>query len=63
MKRRTLLMSSSIIPAAFAADALATPSAQDSQLSKMDPDFSAIEDYLLKKEMPKAGECRLKIAP
>lgn len=52
MKRRTLLMSSSIIPAAFAADALATPSAQDSQLSKMDPDFSAIEDYFLKKEMP-----------
>lgn len=60
MKRRTLLMSSSIIPAAFAADALATPSAQDSQLSKMDPDFSAIEDYLLKKEMPKAGEMSVK---
>ena len=32
MKRRTLLMSSSIIPAAFAADALATPSAQDLSL-------------------------------
>lgn len=60
MKRRTLLMSSSIIPAAFAADALATPSAQDSQLSKMDPDFSAIEDYFLKKEMPKAGEMSVK---
>ena len=60
MKRRTLLMSSSIIPAAFAADALATPSAQDSQLSKMDPDFSAIEDYLLKKEMSKAGEMSVK---
>ena len=57
MKRRTLLMSSSIIPAAFAADALATPSAQDSQLSKMD------QTTFLKKKCRKPAKCRLKIAP
>ena len=60
MKRRTLLMSSSIIPAAFATEALATPSAQENQLSKTDPDFSAIEDYLLKNEMPQAGQMSVK---
>ena len=55
MKRRTLLMSGSIIPAAFAAQAVASP-ATANNLAKTDPDFTAIEDYLLKTEMPKVGK-------
>ena len=47
-------MSGSIIPAAFAADALAAPTSEN-VLKQTDPDFAAIEDYLLKVEMPKAG--------
>ena len=59
MKRRTLLMSGSIIPAAFAADALAAPTSEN-VLKQTDPDFAAIEDYLLKVEMPKAGKMNVK---
>lgn len=55
MKRRTLLMSGSVIPAAFAAEALASSNSQNS-LSQTDPDFARIEDYLLKTEMPQAGQ-------
>lgn len=59
MKRRTLLMSGSIIPAALAADALAAPISEN-VLKQTDPDFAAIEDYLLKVEMPKAGKMNVK---
>ena len=55
MKRRTLLMSGSILPAAFAAQSVAKP-ASNNPLTQTDPDFAAIEDYLLKSEMPKAGK-------
>lgn len=55
MKRRTLLMSGSILPAAFAAQSIAKP-ASSNPLTRTDPDFAAIEDYLLKSEMPKAGK-------
>ena len=51
MKRRTLLMSSSILPAAFAAQAVSAETT-DNPLTQTDPDFSAIEQYLLKVEMP-----------
>lgn len=59
MKRRTLLMSGSIIPAAFAAQASATPNS-NSELKQTDPDFAAIEDYLLNVEMPQAGKMPIK---
>lgn len=59
MKRRTLLMSGSILPAAFAAQSVAKP-ASNNPLTQTDPDFAAIEDYLLKSEMPKAGKMPVK---
>ena len=59
MKRRTLLMSSSILPAAFAAQAVSAETT-DNSLTQTDPDFSAIEQYLLKVEMPKAGHMPVK---
>ena len=52
-------MSGSIIPAALAADALAAPISEN-VLKQTDPDFAAIEDYLLKVEMPKAGKMNVK---
>ena len=59
MKRRTLLMSSSILSAAFAAQAVSAETT-DNPLTQTDPDFSAIEQYLLKVEMPKAGQMPVK---
>ncbi len=59
MKRRTLLMSGSILPAAFAAQTVSAKTAEN-PLTQTNPDFSAIEEYLLKVEMPKAGQMPVK---
>lgn len=52
-------MSGSILPAAFAAQTVSAQTAAN-PLTQTDPDFSAIEDYLLKVEMPKAGQMPVK---
>lgn len=52
-------MSGSIIPAAFASEAVAN-AVSENALKQTDPEFAAIEDYLLTVEMPKAGKMNLK---